>query len=116
MISFKRELDSLKRQDSCLNGVGISYYVFSIFAIFLNNFKKNQLFTHYFIYSLFNHFLKNIDWMIFFYKGAFMSTAKSSTQSSPLMSLLHFLGLSLLASVGVSIVLVGIVLLLSSAG
>jgi len=42
-----------------------------------------------------------------------MSTAKSSTQSSPLYSLLNFLGLSLLASVGVSVVLVGIVLLLS---
>jgi hypothetical protein len=42
-----------------------------------------------------------------------MNTAQSNTQ--PLISLLNFLGACLLASAGVSVVLVGIVLLLSSA-
>jgi hypothetical protein len=45
-----------------------------------------------------------------------MNTAKPSTQPSPLMSLLNFLGVSLLASAGVSVLLVGIVLLLSWLG
>jgi hypothetical protein len=45
-----------------------------------------------------------------------MDTAKQSTQPSPLMSLLNFLGVSLLASAGISAVLVGIVLLLSWVG
>lgn len=45
-----------------------------------------------------------------------MNTVKSNTQPSLLISLLNFLGVSLLSAVGVSVVLAGIVLLLSSAG
>jgi hypothetical protein len=45
-----------------------------------------------------------------------MDSVKPNTQASPIMSLLNFLGASLLASVSVSLVLIGIVLLLSSAG
>ena len=42
-----------------------------------------------------------------------MNTVEPRIQPSPFISLLNFLGMSLLASVGVSVVLVGIVLLLS---
>lgn len=45
-----------------------------------------------------------------------MDSVKHSTQPSPIMSLLNFLGASLLASLSISLVLIGIVLLLSSAG
>jgi len=44
-----------------------------------------------------------------------MNTVKSDTQPSPLMSLLNVLGVSVLSAAGVSVLLVGIVLLLSSA-
>lgn len=44
-----------------------------------------------------------------------MSSIKSNTQPSPLISLLNLLGVSLLTSAGVSVLLIGIVLLLSSA-
>jgi hypothetical protein len=43
-----------------------------------------------------------------------MDLVKSNSQTSPLVSLLHCLGISLLTSAGVSVVLVAIVLLLSS--
>ncbi len=44
-----------------------------------------------------------------------MDLIKSNTEtSSPLLSLLHCLGISLLASAGVSVVLVAVVLLVSS--
>ncbi len=43
-----------------------------------------------------------------------MNASKSNTQSSAAMSLVNFFGMSLLTSLGVSIVLIGIVLLLSS--
>jgi hypothetical protein len=42
-----------------------------------------------------------------------MNFGKSDTQTSPLISLFNLLGISLLASVGISAVLIGIVLLLS---
>jgi predicted phage tail protein len=45
-----------------------------------------------------------------------MESVKSNTQPSLFMSLLNFVGASLLASAGVSLVLIGIVLLLSLAG
>ena len=45
-----------------------------------------------------------------------MNAVKPNTQPSPRISLLNFLGLSLLASAGISVVLVGIVLLLSLIG
>ncbi len=43
-----------------------------------------------------------------------MNMSKSNEQSSATMSLVNFFGISLLASLGVSIALIGIVLLLSS--
>lgn len=45
-----------------------------------------------------------------------MNTAKTSTQTSLLLSLLNLFAVSLLTSVGVSLTLVGIVLLLSPVG
>ncbi|MDM8559999.1 hypothetical protein [Candidatus Parabeggiatoa sp. HSG14] len=45
-----------------------------------------------------------------------MNSAKPGTQTSPFISLLNFLGVSLLTSAGVSVILMGIVLLLSLAG
>jgi predicted phage tail protein len=45
-----------------------------------------------------------------------MNMVKSNTHASPFFSLLNFLGVSILASAGVSVILVGIVLLLSLAG
>ncbi len=44
-----------------------------------------------------------------------MNTVKSDTHPSFLMSFLNLLGVSMLSAAGVSVVLVGIVLLLSSA-
>ncbi len=44
-----------------------------------------------------------------------MNIVKSDTQPSLLISLLNLLGVSLLSATGVSVILVGIVLLLSSA-
>ena len=44
-----------------------------------------------------------------------MNFGKPDTQTSPLISLFNFLGISLLASAGVSAILIGIVLLLSVA-
>jgi hypothetical protein len=45
-----------------------------------------------------------------------MNTVKSNTSSSILTNLLNLLGITLLTSAGVSVVLVGIVLLLSLVG
>ncbi|GEM_PF-775579 len=45
-----------------------------------------------------------------------MDMVKPNTQASPLISLLNFLGISLLTSAGVSVLLIGIVLLLSLVG
>jgi len=45
-----------------------------------------------------------------------MNMGKPNPQTSPLTSLLNFLGVSLLASAGISVILVSIVLLLSLAG
>jgi len=45
-----------------------------------------------------------------------MDLVKPNTQASPLISLFNFLGISLLASAGVSVLLIGIVLLLSLVG
>ena len=47
--------------------------------------------------------------------GVNMNTVKPDTQPSLIISLLNFLGVSLLSAAGVSVVLAGIVLLLSSA-
>jgi hypothetical protein len=46
-------------------------------------------------------------------RGTIMNFGKPETQTSPLISLFNFLGISLLASAGVSAILIGIVLLLS---
>jgi hypothetical protein len=44
-----------------------------------------------------------------------MSRVKPETPPSPVMNLINFLGISLLSATGVSVVLAGIALLLSSA-
>ncbi|MDD2815059.1 MAG: hypothetical protein PHP00_04880 [Thiotrichaceae bacterium] len=43
------------------------------------------------------------------------TTLKSSSQSAPFMSLLNFVGVSLLAGLSSAVVLAGVVLLISSA-